>query len=195
MNLDLPFTVTELQRRLMNLVTLGRIQALDSQGVIPKAKVQIGELTTTWLPLMVTRAGADRSGWLPVVGEQVVVLSPNGELSQGIILGSLNQRDYPSAVRQPGQHRIDYADGARLVYDREQHHMQLSLPAGATLDVTAKGGIRIRGDLRVEGSVTATEQVQDKRRSMEEDRTLFNQHIHAGIKPGPKTTEPPQPQQ
>ncbi len=76
------FEITELHRRLANLVMLGKVVEADYGHVIPKLKVNIGELQTARLPMLTQRAGNDVSWWPLEVGEQVVVLSPSGDLTQ-----------------------------------------------------------------------------------------------------------------
>ena len=84
------FETTELNRRLANLIMLGKVVEADCTQTTPKLKIKVGELQTAWLPMLTQRAGPDLSWWPLEVGEQVVVLSPSGELAQGIVLGALN---------------------------------------------------------------------------------------------------------
>ena len=80
------------------MVLLAKVIEVDYNGSIPKAKVVVGEITSAWLPMMVSRAGNDRSWWPLEIGEQVVVLSPSGELTQGVVLGSINQQSIPAPL-------------------------------------------------------------------------------------------------
>ena len=172
------FEITELQRRLSNLVRLGRVADIDYRGVIPKVRVRIDPLTTAWLPLMSVRAGPDQSWWPVEIDEQVMVLSPSGELNQGIVLGSICQQRFPAVGNSIDIHRMTYADGAVIEYDRAAHHLQAVLPGGATTTLISDGGVSIVGDVHVTGNITASGDITDHTRSMESDRAIYNGHQH-----------------
>ncbi|MBU2714354.1 phage baseplate assembly protein V, partial [Zooshikella harenae] len=79
MNPDInPYNIEELIRLVKNLIRPGIIRSVDYDRA--RARVQMNKLTTDWLPWLTTRASHDRSWWAPEAGEQVVVLSPCGEL-------------------------------------------------------------------------------------------------------------------
>lgn len=185
---DMDFQMAELNRRIANLIKIGVIEEVDYSQTIPRAKVRLGDLLTTWLPMLTVRAGKDRSWWPLEVGEQVIVLSPSGDPAQGIILGSLNQTAFPANGDSPDIHRIDYDDGAVIEYNRATHALKAELPDGATTELRSNGGIQFIGDLTVNGNIKATKDVSDKQRSMAGDRLLYNQHEHPGITPGSGTT-------
>ncbi len=185
------FEITELHRRLANLVMLGKVVEADYGHVIPKLKVNIGELQTAWLPMLTQRAGNDVSWWPLEVGEQVVVLSPSGDLTQGVVLGAINQKSVPAIADHNSVHRMIYADGAVIEYDRETHQLNAVLPDGATTELVSDGGVTIIGDVIVTGNIKATGEVIDHTRSMKADRDIYNSHTHSGVKTGPGTTAVP----
>ena len=189
--MNLAFEVTELHRRLANMVLLAKVIEVDYNGSIPKAKVVVGEITSAWLPMMVSRAGNDRSWWPLEIGEQVVVLSPSGELTQGVVLGSINQQSIPANGNSAGNHRITYSDGAVIEYDRKAHYLKAVLPSGATTELVSDGGVKITGDVEVVGNITATKDITDKTRSMQADRDIYNAHTHSGVRTGPGVTAVP----
>jgi len=184
------FEITELNRRLANLILLGRVVETDYQSVIPKLKIKIGDLTTAWLPMLTARAGPDASWWPLEIGEQVLVLSPSGELSQGVVLGALNQRIHPAVGSAVNVHRQVYADGAIIEYDRTSHHLSATLPAGGTTTLVSHGGIQLVGDVNVFGTLSVTEDIIDHTRSMQEDRDIYNVHTHGGVSSGTRSTTP-----
>lgn len=197
------FEITELNRRLANLILIGKVVEVNAQGAIPLAKVQVGDLKTAWLPMLVQRAGADQSGWLLEADEQVLVLSPSGEIDQGVVLGSLNQNNTPSPAKRSSIHQHNYSDGAVISYDRDAHALNADLPEGATVTLTAKGGLTftgdltltgsmdMTGDLSVTGNISATSDITDKTRSMQADRLIYNTHKHTGVLSGNSTTAEP----
>ncbi|MFE8348658.1 MAG: phage baseplate assembly protein V, partial [Xylella fastidiosa subsp. multiplex] len=78
-------------------------------------RIEAGELLTGWLPVMASRAGADRSWWLPHLGEQVIALCPNGDSALGIVLpGSLYQETFPAPSNTAHQPCLLFGDGTRI---------------------------------------------------------------------------------
>lgn len=195
------FEITELNRRLANMVMIGRVIETDFSEDVPKVQIRIGDLTTAWLPMLTQRAGNDVSWWPLEEGEQVLVLSPSGDPAQGVVLGSINQQSKPSISNTADVHRVEYADGAVVMYDRAAHHLEAVLPEGGTVNIVATGGVTITGsvsitgDVTVEGSVSASDHVSDGVRSMADDRGIYNAHTHGGITPGMGDTAPTSSQQ
>lgn len=83
------FAFSEVVRKLVNLIRLGKIAEIDGN----KVKVRIGQVITGWLPIVST--AGEVSCWLPIsVGEQVVVFFPYGEPVQGFVLRAIHYDDY-----------------------------------------------------------------------------------------------------
>lgn len=81
------FAVAEGDRRLANLIRLGRVVSVNAASAT--ARVDFGGLISPAIPVGQLRAGALRLQWMPSEGEQVVVASPSGDLGQGVILCSV----------------------------------------------------------------------------------------------------------
>jgi len=176
------FDVTELDRRLANLIRLGSIAQADYAA--GKVRVNVGGLLTGWLPWLTDRAGTDRSWHAPEVGEQVLILSPSGELNQGVVLMGLFQAAHPQPVTSVDKHHTVYSDGAVVEYDRAAHHLKAVLPAGATVQLVADGGIAITGDITLTGTLTASVDV------IANGISLHN-HVHGGVQAGGSNTGAP----
>jgi phage baseplate assembly protein V len=176
------FDVTELDRRLSNLIRYGAIVQTDY--VNAKVRVQAGDILTGWLPWLTQRAGGNLSWHAPEAGEQVIILSPSGELNQGVVLAGLFQTLKPPPVLNPVKHHMLYSDGAVVEYDRAAHHLQAVLPAGATVQLTSTGGIKISGDITLTGTLTATVDV------IANGISLHN-HKHGGVQAGAAQTGVP----
>lgn len=109
--------------------------------VIPRVLVQIGGASKgsyirNWMPWTTTRAGFDGEWWAPELGEQVLVIAPSGNLTQGIIVGSLYRGrltfDDNIKTREPipGEtdkhiHKRIYKDGSSVTYDRNSHSLSM----------------------------------------------------------------------
>lgn len=120
----------EIDRRLANLLRYGTIAALDAANA--RVTVNLDDCTTDWLPWFAARAGGDRSWWAPEVGEQVMVLSPSGELSHGCVLPAIFQDAHPANGNSKDLHRVTFSDGTVVTYDRAGHAL--------TVDASASNG-------------------------------------------------------
>ena len=135
------WALVELERRLSNLVRVGVVHEADYDQ--ERLRVRYDEtpdgtpVVTTWLPWAAQRAGPDGEWWAPEQGEQVVLLSPSGDLGQALVLASLTQMTFPPLEKVPTRHTRRYADGATIVYDREAHRLEATLPD--------EGSVSIRG--------------------------------------------------
>lgn len=143
-----------LSRLLENLIRFGVI--VDVQMVPPRVKVKTGELTTAWLPWLALRAGADREWDPPTVGEQVILVSPSGQLANGVVITGLPSDHIPANGNRAGLHRRTYADGAVIEYDSVTHHLNATLPDNGTTSLVSKGGINIIGPINHQGDYNQT---------------------------------------
>ncbi|WP_316347613.1 phage baseplate assembly protein V [Desulfuromonas acetoxidans] len=141
MNDDLAFRVAEIERRLANVLRVGTIKQLDDAAA--RVTVTIGNITTTWLPWLTRRAGEDRSWWAPEPGEQVMVLSPGGDLAQGVVLPSIYQSSYPAPATTRDKCRIEFKDGGFAEYDRNSGKLIVS--AEGLVQIIGKGTVEVIG--------------------------------------------------
>ena len=144
---DAAFELSEILRRLANVVRLGAVAEVD----LPAARARVrydtdaagDDILTAWLPWLTLRAGADRTWWAPTVGEQVVVLAPGGELPQAVILPALYREDHPAPADEASKHVTRYGDDIRIEVDTAAHRFGITVPAGGELVLTC-GGSRLR---------------------------------------------------
>ena len=215
---QLRWAVVELQRRLSNVVRIGTVADLDVTAA--RVRVQYDEASdgtpavTRWLQWGVRRAGPDRTWWAPEVGEQVVVLSPSGDLSQGIVVCSLWQNAYPANGSDADVSRIDWSDGSWAEHDRGTGRVVVratgdlvgeaggvaTLESPTRVEVNAPqinlngnvsayalgltGGGGLPGNAVIAGSVTATGDVTGGGVSLES-------HRHGGVERGGGSTDEP----
>ncbi len=143
-----------LSRMLENLIRFGVIAAVQMEP--PRVQVKTGSLTTAWLPWLALRAGADQEWDPPTVDEQVILLSPSGQLANGIVVTGLFSDHIPANGNRAGLHRRTYADGAVIEYDSANHHLSATLPDGGTTSLVSKGGINIIGPINHQGDYNQT---------------------------------------
>lgn len=184
-----------LARLLENLIRFGTIAAVQMKP--PRVKVLTGTLTTAWLPWLNPRAGADREWNPPTEGEQVLLLSPSGQLANGVAITGLFSELIPANGDRDGLHRRTYRDGAVIEYDSIAHHLRAILPAAGTTELESLGGISIKGPITHEGDYTQTgNQTITGKVTVSEDViaagiSLVN-HTHGGVQAGPSSTGKPQ---
>ncbi|WP_313057904.1 phage baseplate assembly protein V [Pseudomonas rhodesiae] len=143
-----------LSRMLENLIRFGVIAAVQMEP--PRVQVKTGTLTTTWLPWLALRAGADQQWDPPTEDEQVILFSPSGQLANGIVVTGLFSDHIPANGNRAGLHRRTYADGAVIEYDSVAHHLNAILPDSGTTSLDSKGGINIIGPINHQGDYNQT---------------------------------------
>lgn len=147
--LEHSFSIAELQRKLANIVRIGVIKEIDYDKA--KVRVQIGELLTDYLPWITSKAGKDRDWSPPDIDEQVVVFSPLGELSLGVVLPGIYQEKYPALENKKEINSIKFQDGTKFTCDKEKHHLEIevvdkiTLKAGGSSIEMTKSGIKLKG--------------------------------------------------
>lgn len=172
---------------LSTLIRLGTIVSVTLDS--PRCVVRYGdpdtdeECETPPIRWLAGRAGKTRNWSPPSEGEEVVILSPDGQIGNAVALLGLNNDSAPPPGNTPAE-VVEYEDGARVGYDPENHALTAILPAGATATIDATGGITIRGDVTIEGKLTASDDVIGGGKSL-------NAHIHGAVQSGQSTTSTP----
>jgi len=145
--------IAELDRRLANIVRVGTVVAFRAGAVdgsqIPMVQVDLGDLTTDWLPVAMARAGGNGSYDTPEVGEQVLLFAPSGELANAYVMGSIPQTSKPAKFTDQDKTGYAWADGAFQTYDRAGHHYALDIPSAGdfTLHVGAATLVLKNGEI------------------------------------------------
>lgn len=184
----------ELARLIENLIRIGTIADVDL--VKARVRVQTGDLLTGWLPWQAARAGADREWDPPTVDEQVVLLSPSGQLANGVAITGLFSAAKPANGDRAKLHRRTYSDGAVIEYDSQAHHLRAQLPGGGTTELISDGGVRIVGDLTLEGDlIQAGNQQVTGNVEVSIDVVAAGislvRHVHGGVQIGGSNTGAP----
>ncbi|MEG9862936.1 MAG: phage baseplate assembly protein V [Flavobacteriales bacterium] len=211
------YNLVELARKLSNIIKPGTVQEADYKKA--RLKVKAGELLTAWLPWLTTRAGNNKTWWAPEVGEQVLLLCPDGNPAQAWILPAGFTQDHAAPETKPECTVMQFKDGASIRYDTKAHKLDIILPAdGAftidspagviikkdltvkgniktqgnvktTGDIETKGSVKASGDIGTQGSIKASGDITDSTRSMSADRLIFNTHTHPANGAPPATQQ------
>lgn len=179
----------DIQRLVGDLLREGLVVSVNHANA--SCTVQLADdLTTGDIPWLAARVGSTRSWSPPSVGEQVLVLCPEGDTERAIVAGSLGSDANPH-LGADASTRLDFEDGASIVYDPAAHVLTATLPAGGTAELHAPAGIklvgpvRIEGDVDLQGTLTASADVVGAGKSLKG-------HKHTGVSTGSGISGAPQ---
>lgn len=150
-------------RRLANMVRLGEIGSLVGNKATVVIEGDDGEqISTDPRPWLTGRAGPDADWHAPEPGEQVILLSPGGDMSQGVILPGIYSDQFPAPADSADIWRKKFKDGSIIEYDRSAHKLTANLGQGSALvianeavvdapNTTTTGNLKVEGNLEVVG--------------------------------------------
>ena len=165
------------------LIRYGTVDSVDLAA--RKCTVKIGDIVTQpvrWLHGAAGGTGGS-SIWLPVtVGEQGILLAPEGDVSGAIFVPGVDSTANPPAGNS-ARALIRFADGAVIAYDPENHVLDVTLPAGGTANIVAET-LTLTGDLHVTGTITADTDVIGGGKALKT-------HKHGGVQAGAAQTGVP----
>lgn len=170
------------------LIQLGTVASVDHGAAT--CTVEIGDLTTGNLPWLAWRAGRVRIWSPPSFGEQCAVLSPEGDLANGLVLPGLWSDANPAPSSDPDLFLIVFDDGAEISYHFATHKLTVTLPAGGMADVTAPGGLTINADVTINGNVMIDGKAEASEDVIGGGISLKN-HKHTGVAAGAAQTGAP----
>lgn len=129
-------TLNELERLISNLLRVGVVEEVDTEKMV--CRVRTGRNLTDWIRWCADRAGAGRSWWAPVAGEQVIIGAVNGELTTAFVLCSLysDKNSAPSHSAQ-AMHKT-FSDGAVIEYEPETGELTVTGIQKATVNAAQK---------------------------------------------------------
>ena len=136
----------DINRRLENIIRLGKIKTLTPSLPFPTVTVDLGEITTAEIRFLNLRAGNDKT-WDPISpGEEVIVLSPCGVLELGIAIAGLNNEENPAISNDLNKNIRIFSDGCVISYDTSTHALEAILPEEGTAILTANGGVTVNAN-------------------------------------------------
>jgi len=214
-----PESPYEHSRRINNLARMGTVAEvrLDAPA---RVRVRCGGNLTGWIAWAAHRAGGPKGGrkWYPpIVGEQALVISPGGDMAQGVaLLGVYSDAlDQPSDL--PGCERTEWDRENRWQWFDGEFEMQVAKRCVITVDDPDTDGARGRltmlpdsaelvvagcsilmkdGVVTISGSDTTLtigpDNVRANRDVIAGNISLMH-HVHGGVEPGGDDTGGPHP--
>lgn len=188
------YEISELNRQVANLVRIGTVSELDEANA--RVKLAVSGLTTDWLPWSAARAGKTRAWSPPQVGEQVIMVSPFGDMGQAVVVGSLFSDTDPAPAASKDQETTVYPDGSTVDYNSATNTLTVTVVGGGNVVVncmvaTINAGTSLNvntPDAYFSGNIKAAGDITDKVRSMQGDRDIYNGHNN----PNNGNSAPPQ---
>lgn len=178
------YSLGELSRQIANLIRVGEVTETDFTDTdAPRVKVAVSGFESDWLPFGAKRAGNTKT-WSPLsIGEQVLILSPYGDLGQAIIVCSLYSATNPAPASSASLEKDTFPDGTSISYDSASHTLnatitadrgKIALAVGGVTFVITSSGLDIQG-----GQVTHN------------GKNIGSSHLHGGIQRGGQNTDAP----
>jgi len=165
------YNVSEQERLIANLIRVCNITAVDLANY--RCQVDAGGMESDWLPWLALRAGAVKRWSPPTIGEQCLLLSPYGDMGQGIVLLGINSDGNAPPSASADKDITQYPDGSSVEYDSASNTLTVNVSGngnvvvnckvatvhastGVTLDtpqVHATGNMQVDGNLGVTGAM------------------------------------------
>lgn len=146
-----PFEFNNLHRQVSVNIMLGIVEAVDNKT--GRVTVSINDKKLHNLRVIAQRAGGNgKLWWLPAKGEQVILLSPFGNTTEALILGSLYygkpdaENEFNTGLpedleTEASVRKIYYPDGTTSSYDAINHEYTIAIKQNK--DTEEKTKIRI----------------------------------------------------
>ena len=188
--------------RLVELIRFGEVVEVDLGEA--RCRVRYGDpddegggAVTPMIRWLTPRAGKTRIWSPPSVGEQVLLISPDGQIGNAIAVPGIVRDAFPPLGNSTLE-MLEFSDGAQITYDPESHELAADLPGGGTalinspggLTVDAAGGITLRGDVSIEGDVSVEGEIVATQ-DVTGDGVSLKNHTHGGVSSGGSSTAPP----
>ncbi|MBW3528127.1 phage baseplate assembly protein V [Shewanella sp. NKUCC05_KAH] len=202
--------IAELTRRIDNLLRIGTVAEVKGDS----CRVKTGELLTQFRPFFTRRAGTAKTSWRPTVGEQVMLLSLSGDLTNAYILPALYSDENPEPDDNDNRERTTYPDGAVIEYDPDTSSLKVTGIKTATVQASERvtidclnsvftGNVLVKKKLTVEQGAKVTGAIDHAGKLTNNggmvitggasiDGINFGTHKHGGVDAGSGTSGGPQ---
>lgn len=196
--------IAELTRRIDNLLRIGTVAEVKGN----LCRVKTGELLTQYRPFFTRRAGTAKTSWRPTVGEQVMLLSLSGDLTNAYILPALYSDENPEPDDNDNRERTVYPDGAVIEYDPDASALKVtgiktaSVQASEVVTIDCPnsvftGNVLVKKKLTVDRGAKVTGAIEHRGKMTNSggvsiDGIEFGTHKHGGVDTGSGTSGGPQ---
>ena len=131
--------IAELNNKVNNLIQIGTISEVKEDKAL--ARVDLMGRVSDFLPVL-SQSNEFKKHFIPArVGEQVVVLSPFGEASGGVILRGVFNKSLKEPQASKSKEVLEYEDGTKISYDTQAK--ELKVEASDKITIIAGGDVNI----------------------------------------------------
>ncbi|WP_280278397.1 phage baseplate assembly protein V [Sphingomonas sp. CBMAI 2297] len=183
------------RRTIGNILQLGTIERIDLGAAT--CRVRVGDNVTGDIPWATGGAGQMLRVWSPPsVGEQCMLLCPEGDDEGGIAVLGIFSDTHPAPSSEPLV-LLEFKDGSRFSYDPEAHALKIQLAGEGTALLEAPGGLKITADVEVEGDINLTGKLDASGKITSSADVIgggksLKDHKHTGVTAGGGVSGPPQ---
>ena len=142
---DINQTVSDLQRRVSNMIRRGSVHSVDLSRRPPRVKVEyLPSMVTNWLPYASDSAsdGSVSESKPPSVGEGVVMVSESGDLNNAIVIARINNSENQAVSTSPDEHVTQYADGTKTTYNYKTSQLSVVVVGDISIESTKSTTIK-----------------------------------------------------
>ncbi|KRJ22675.1 baseplate assembly protein [Acinetobacter baumannii] len=144
----------DINRRLENLIRFGTIKTVNPSKPIPLVTVDLDDIVTPEIRFFNARSGKDSTWDPPSEGEEVIVVSPCGDIGPtSVVFYGLYNNEHPAPSDDLNKKIRVFADGCVIAYDVAAHQLSAILPSGGKAIVTADGGVTVNGNTTINGNL------------------------------------------
>ena len=141
---NIEYRVSALEQAISNVVRVFVIAELDE--IKKKIRLEADELKTAWVDWPADN-GRNFRKWKPLrVGQQMIVVSIGGDLSQALVVGEIYSDQLSAPAEDPEIDVVKYSNGD--IFERNA--------VTGKIKITAAGGFELRGDVEITGKVVST---------------------------------------
>lgn len=148
--------ITELKRRLNNMIKVGKVSAWSDDH--KRIKVKFGDNETPLIKWFSACAGDVAEYRLPSIGEQAVLLNVGGgdNSTTSIALIGVPSDQFPLPTDNPDEILRVYPDGTRVCYDKKKHKLDVRVAGEANIQVDKAAKVNVAGKTSVTSGGEAT---------------------------------------
>lgn len=177
--------VAAMESLVANLFRVGTVSDIDEEKMTVRVTfADRDDLVSHNLPVITKNTLKNKDYWMPDVGEKVLCCFLPIGLEAGFVIGGF----YTSPVDKPsstGQQRaVEFEDGTRVEYDREQHKLQIDIPEDAgTVVINCAGSVTVNSpkiDLGEAADLESSVLGESIAAALDDLRTELDNHQHIG---------------
>lgn len=131
----------DVKRLMSQMISLGKIEELDTTERKVKVSFSDKELVSDWLPWPADY-GKNYIHWKPLREQSdVILLAPCGDRSRTVIVGMVFGSEVVPGTDDDELDQIEFTDGTKLQYSTKDK--KLTIECEGDVAVTAKGGAKV----------------------------------------------------